>query len=92
MKAMVLSKPRPIETGGKNPLEMVDLPVPAPAPKQLLIKVSVCGICHTEIDEIEGRLVPPRYPIVPGHEIVGRVHAVGSEVRKFNPGDRLSVA
>jgi propanol-preferring alcohol dehydrogenase len=92
MKAMVLSKPRPIETGGKNPLEMVDLPVPAPAPKQLLIKVSVCGICHTEIDEIEGRLVPPRYPIVPGHEIVGRVHAVGSEVRKFNPGDRLGVA
>jgi propanol-preferring alcohol dehydrogenase len=92
MKAMVLSKSRPIETGGKGPLEMVDLPVPAPAPDQLLIKVSVCGICHTEIDEIEGRLVPPRYPIVPGHEIVGRVHAVGSDVRKFSPGDRVGVA
>jgi propanol-preferring alcohol dehydrogenase len=92
MKAMVLSKSRPIETGGKDPLEMVDLPVPAPAPDQLLIKVSVCGICHTEIDEIEGRLVPPRYPIVPGHEIVGRVHAVGSDVRKFSPGDRVGVA
>lgn len=92
MKAMVLSKSRPIETGGKGPLEMVDLPVPAPAPDQLLIKVSVCGICHTEIDEIEGRLVPPRYPIVPGHEIVGRVHAVGSDVRKFKPGDRVGVA
>jgi propanol-preferring alcohol dehydrogenase len=92
MKAMVLSKSRPIETGGKDPLEMVDLPVPAPAPDQLLIKVSVCGICHTEIDEIEGRLVPPRYPIVPGHEIVGRVHAVGSDVRKFKPGDRVGVA
>ncbi len=92
MKAMVLSKSRPIETGGKDPLEMVDMPVPAPAPDQLLIKVSVCGICHTEIDEIEGRLVPPRYPIVPGHEIVGRVHAVGSEVRKFSPGDRVGVA
>jgi propanol-preferring alcohol dehydrogenase len=89
---MVLSKSRPIETGGKDPLEMVDLPVPAPAPDQLLIKVSVCGICHTEIDEIEGRLVPPRYPIVPGHEIVGRVHAVGSDVRKFKPGDRVGVA
>jgi propanol-preferring alcohol dehydrogenase len=92
MKAMVLSKSRPIETGGKDPLEMVDLPVPAPAPDQLLIKVSVCGICHTEIDEIEGRLVPPRYPIVPGHEIVGRVHAVGSDVGKFKPGDRVGVA
>jgi len=92
MKAMVLSKSRPIETGGKDPLEMVDLPVPSPAPDQLLIKVSVCGICHTEIDEIEGRLVPARYPIVPGHEIVGRVHAVGSEVRKFSPGDRVGVA
>jgi alcohol dehydrogenase, propanol-preferring len=92
MKAMVLSKSRPIETGGKDPLEMVDLPVPSPAPDQLLIKVSVCGVCHTEIDEIEGRLVPPRYPIVPGHEIVGRVHAVGSEVRKFSPGDRVGVA
>jgi alcohol dehydrogenase, propanol-preferring len=92
MKAMVLSKSRPIETVGKGPLEMVDWPVPAPAPDQLLIKVSVCGICHTEIDEIEGRLVPPRYPIVPGHEIVGRVHAVGSDVRKFSPGDRVGVA
>ena len=92
MKAMVLSKSRPIETGGKDPLEMVDLPVPSPAPDQLLIKVSVCGVCHTEIDEIEGRLVPARYPIVPGHEIVGRVHAVGSEVRKFSPGDRVGVA
>jgi propanol-preferring alcohol dehydrogenase len=92
MKAMVLSKSRPIEPGGKDPLEMVDLPVPAPAPDQLLIKVSVCGICHTEIDEIEGRLVPPRYPIVPGHEIVGRVHAVGSDVRKFKPDDRVGVA
>jgi propanol-preferring alcohol dehydrogenase len=92
MKAMVLSKSRPIETAGKEPLEMVGLPVPSPAPDQLLIKVSVCGICHTEIDEIEGRLVPPRYPIVPGHEIVGRVHAVGSEVRKFSPGDRVGVA
>jgi alcohol dehydrogenase, propanol-preferring len=92
MKAMVLSRSCPIETGGKNPLERMDLPVPAPAPDQILIKISVCGICHTEIDEIEGRLVPPRVPIVPGHEIVGRVHAVGSEVRRFKPGDRVGVA
>jgi alcohol dehydrogenase, propanol-preferring len=92
MKAMVLSQSHPIEVGGRNPLDPADLPVPAPAPDQLLIKVSVCGVCHTEIDEIEGRLVPPSYPIVPGHEIVGRVHAVGSEVNKFRPGDRVGVA
>jgi alcohol dehydrogenase, propanol-preferring len=92
MRAMVLREAHPIEAGGKKPLELVDLPVPAIAPDQLLIKVSVCGICHTEIDEIEGRLVPPEFPIVPGHEIVGRVHAVGSEVRKVRPGDRVGVA
>jgi propanol-preferring alcohol dehydrogenase len=89
---MVLKEPCPIETGGKKPLQLVNLPVPAPAPDHLLIKVSACGICHTEIDEIEGRLVPPNYPIVPGHEIVGRVHTVGSEVRNYKPGDRVGVA
>jgi len=89
---MVLKEPCPIEAGGKKPLESVLMPIPAPAPDHLLIKVSVCGICHTEIDEIEGRLVPPKYPIVPGHEIVGRVHAVGSQVRKYKPGDRVGVA
>jgi propanol-preferring alcohol dehydrogenase len=92
MRAMVLKESRPIDADRKRPLELMDMPVPTPAPDQLLIKVSVCGICHTEIDEIEGRLVPPKFPIVPGHEIVGRVHAVGSEVRKYKPGDRVGVA
>ena len=92
MKAMVLKGACLIETGGRKPLELVDLPVPVITPDQILIKVSACGICHTEIDEIEGRLVPPQFPIVPGHEIVGNVHAVGSEVRKYKPGDRVGVA
>ena len=92
MRAMVLRKFRPIETEGEKPLDLVDLPVPVPSPDQVLIKISVCGICHTEIDEIEGRLVPPKFPIVLGHEIVGRVHAVGSEVRKYRLGDRVGVA
>ena len=89
---MVLKESRPIEPGGKKPLEPVDLPIPAPGRDQILIKVFVCGMCHTEIDEIEGRLVPPKFPIVLGHEIVGRVQAIGSEVRKFKPGDRVGVA
>jgi propanol-preferring alcohol dehydrogenase len=92
MKAMVLGKARPIEAGAKGALDMANLPIPVPAPDQLLIRVSVCGICHTEIDEIEGRLVPPKVPVVPGHEIVGRVHAVGSQVRKYKAGDRVGVA
>ena len=69
MKAMILEAISQIE---KEPLKMVDLPDPAPGPKEMLVKISACGVCHTELDEIEGRL-PPRLPIVPGHQVVGRV-------------------
>ncbi len=88
MKAMILSKISLVEN---NPLELVDLPIPAPGPKEILIKVSACGICHTEIDEIEGR-IKPELPVIPGHEIVGRVIKKGSEVKRFNIGDRVGVA
>ncbi len=76
----------------ENPLDLLDLPRPVPVAKQLLIKVSACGICHTELDEIEGRLVPPKFPVVLGHEIVGRVDSCGSGVTKFRMGDRVGVA
>ena len=89
---MVITETCPIKPEGKKPLELVDLPVPAPAPDQVLIKISTCGVCHTEIDEIEGRLIPPEFPIVPGHEIIGRVHAVGSNAKHYKPGDRVGVA
>ena len=92
MRAMALKETRLIEPEGQKPLELLDLPVPGPAPDQVLIKVSTCGVCHTEIDEIEGRLVPAEYPVVPGHEIVGRVHAVGSAAKRYKPGDRVGVA
>jgi len=88
MKAMVLSEIAPIE---KEPLQIVDLPLPAPSPKQILVKVSACGICHTELDEIEGRL-QPNLPIVLGHEIVGRVEGLGGGVTKFALGDRVGIA
>jgi propanol-preferring alcohol dehydrogenase len=88
MKAMVLKGISAIE---KEPLEMTDLPEPAPGPKEILVKVSVCGICHTELDEIEGRL-PPKLPVIPGHEIVGRVEGLGSGVAKFAQGDRVGIA
>jgi propanol-preferring alcohol dehydrogenase len=88
MKAVILKEMMPIE---KEPLELVDLPVPVPGPNEILVKVSVCGICHTELDEIEGRLMPI-LPVILGHEIVGRVEAIGSEVRKFKVKDRVGIA
>jgi propanol-preferring alcohol dehydrogenase len=70
---------------------MVDLPVPAPGPKEILVKVSICGLCHTELDEIEGR-IQPNLPVVPGHQIVGSVERLGGEVTKFKIGDRVGIA
>jgi propanol-preferring alcohol dehydrogenase len=90
MKAMVLSR---ITNLAENPapLQLVDLPVPVPRDKEILIKVSVCGVCHTELDEIEGRTPPEQWPIILGHQVVGRVEAQGREVSKFQPGDRVGL-
>jgi len=87
VKAMVLKKIAPIE---EKPLELEDWPIPAPGPKQILVKISACGVCHTELDEIEGRL-QPSLPIILGHEIVGRVESFGPEVTKFKSGDRVGI-
>lgn len=75
-----------------HPLVKAEVPVPQPGPHQLLIQVSCCGICHTELDEIEGRTAPPSFPVIPGHQVVGRVHEVGSAVTQFQVGDRVGVA
>lgn len=88
MKAMVLKEISPIE---KEPLKMADLPDPIPGSKEILVKVSACGICHTELDEIEGRL-PPKLPMVLGHQIVGRVKNWGPGASKFKSGDRVGIA
>jgi len=85
MKAMVLEK---ILLLKERPLKLVDLPVPTPGSKQILIKVSACGVCHTELDEIEGRLFSIKFPIILGHEIVGRVERLGDTASKFKKGDR----
>lgn len=91
MKAMVLPQ---ITDLGKNrtPLELMELPPPVPREEEILVKVSVCGVCHTELDEIEGRTPPPRFPIILGHQIVGRVEAGGPAATRFRPGDRVGVA
>ena len=85
---MILEEISPIE---KEPLKMVDLPDPVPGPKEILVKISACGVCHTELDEIEGRL-PPELPIVLGHQIVGRIVTLGSGATKFHVGDRVGIA
>ena len=74
------------------PLEMMDLPVPAPDVQEILIKVSSCGVCHTELDEIEGRTPPPHLPIVLGHQVIGRVVATGSKVSAIKIGNKVGVA
>ncbi|UZJ39526.1 alcohol dehydrogenase catalytic domain-containing protein [Prosthecochloris sp. SCSIO W1102] len=75
-----------------EPLSMVDMPVPEPGAGEVLLKVRTCGVCHTELDEIEGRTPPAFFPIVPGHQVVGEVVAQGSEVSKPDFGSRVGVA
>jgi propanol-preferring alcohol dehydrogenase len=88
MQALVLSSLGPVEDGR---LALVERPVPEPAPGEILVRVATCGVCHTELDEIEGRL-PPRLPIVPGHQIVGRVERRGTGASGFKVGDRVGIA
>jgi propanol-preferring alcohol dehydrogenase len=91
MKAMFLTELSRLEENAA-PLRLVDLPVPSPGKEEVLVKVSACGVCHTELDEIEGRTPPPHLPVVPGHQVVGTVEAAGKGVRTLKPGDRVGVA
>ncbi|MGB9727199.1 MAG: zinc-dependent alcohol dehydrogenase family protein [Nitrososphaeria archaeon] len=88
MQAMVLNQISKVED---MPLKLEDVPKPIPGYKEILVKIYACGICRTELDEIEGRRVP-KLPIILGHEIVGRVEALGGHVRRFNLGDRVGIA
>ena len=88
MKAMVLKEISPVE---REPLRIEDLPDPVPGPGEILVKVSVCGVCHTELDEIEGRL-QSKLPVILGHQVVGKVAALGSGAKRFQLGDRVGIA
>ncbi len=90
MKAMVLNQLCSLEEN-HSPLALADLPDPAPAENEILIKISACGVCHTELDEIEGRTPPPHLPVVLGHQVVGRVEQVAGK-GAFKIGDRVGVA
>jgi propanol-preferring alcohol dehydrogenase len=84
MRAMILQAAR-------RPLREVDLPVPAPGPDEVLLRVHACGVCRTDLHVIDGELTSPKLPLVPGHEVVGIVEARGNRVQRFAVGDRVGV-
>jgi propanol-preferring alcohol dehydrogenase len=84
MQAMVLK-------AAGSPLRLTELPIPEPSPRQLRLRVLACGVCRTDLHIFDGELTEPKLPLVPGHEIVGRVEALGSEVKGFAIGDRVGV-
>ena len=90
MKAMIIDKICDL-TIESHPLKLVELPKPEPKEGELLIKVNACGVCHTEIDEIEGRTPPSVYPVVPGHQVVGTVEQTRGS-HSIKEGDRVGVA
>ncbi len=89
MKAMVLSSCAPIETA---PLHWMDVPEPDPGPGQLRVRVKTCGICRTDLHIIEGELPFPGHPVIPGHQVVGTVDALGRDATRFHLGERVGIA
>lgn len=90
MKAMVLETLSSVAEED-NPLVLRELPVPEPGFDEVLIRVSACGVCHTELDEIEGRTPPPELPVILGHQVVGRIVKLGSGVSTHMVGERVGV-
>ena len=88
MKAMLLREPKPAE---ERPLELTDLPLPAPGPGEIRLAVRVCGVCRTDLHTVEGDLPLPKLPLVPGHQIVGVVEARGAGATRFEIGRRVGV-
>jgi propanol-preferring alcohol dehydrogenase len=91
MKAMILKSITDIDLNSE-PLVMTNMPDPVPEDDEVMIKVTACGVCHTELDEIEGRTLPRRFPVIPGHQVIGKVAAIGKSVKELKPGDRIGVA
>jgi propanol-preferring alcohol dehydrogenase len=89
MKAMQLKKFAPVD---QNPLQLVNLPVPEPGPEEVLLRIKVCGVCHTDLHTVEGELPEVMLPIIPGHQVVGVVEKQENEASRFKEGDRVGVA
>jgi propanol-preferring alcohol dehydrogenase len=91
MKAMILKQLCNVDEN-PTPLEPAELPEPSPRNYEILIKVTACGVCHTELDEIEGRTPPPKLPVILGHQAVGEVVGRGNSVQNRKTGERVGVA
>jgi propanol-preferring alcohol dehydrogenase len=91
MKAMIMESVCDLSRT-RTPLVAAELPDPEPGPGQVRIRVTACGVCHTELDEIEGRTPPPRLPVIPGHQAVGRVDRLGPGCQRLQLDDRVGVA
>src|SRR5215471_215105 len=88
MRALILEQTNPVE---KNPLREIELAIPQPEPGQVRVKIAACGLCHTDLHIVEGDLPAHKRPVVPGHQIVGHVDAVGAGVREHKDGDRVGI-
>ncbi|ACI18697.1 zinc-dependent alcohol dehydrogenase family protein [Dictyoglomus thermophilum] len=91
MKAMLLREVKDL-TVWQDPLSLEEVSIPIPKEKEILIKVSACGVCRTDLDIVEGRLPPTKLPLILGHQIVGTVVDKGKDANKFQIGDRVGVA
>ena len=89
MRAMSLAGPAPVESA---PLRCEFRAAPSPGPDEVLVRVIACGVCRTDLHIVEGDLPLVRSPVVPGHQVVGRVEAMGSQARRFRAGDRVGIA
>ena len=89
MKACLLRSPAPVET---NPLALADVSTPQPAAGEVLVRVSYCGVCRTDLHVIEGELVPQKSPVIPGHQVIGLIEKLGSGAKRFPMGTRVGIA
>jgi alcohol dehydrogenase, propanol-preferring len=89
MRAWVLRKPGPVES---NQLELRELPVPEPGEREVLVRVSACAICRTDLHVVEGELPPKKANVIPGHQIVGVIERLGAGATKYRPSARVGIA
>ena len=88
MKAMILQGVRAVE---HEPLQLTDWPIPEPGPGEMRLRIQACGVCHTDLHLVEGEIATPRLPVIPGHQVVAHVDALGADVTRFAVGDRVGV-
>src|SRR5581483_4532764 len=89
MKACLLRAPASVES---NPLVFTDVPAPQLAAGSVLVRVSACGVCRTDLHVVEGELAPHKSPVIPGHQVVGVVERAGEQATRFRPGARVGIA